>query len=324
MQGIIVTPNGDVWAVDFTNDDVVYLPQGDPSKVKFYCESTDGKPNKDSPCKLSGPFHLVIDQQNRIWVDNAIGDKVARFPASDPTQSRSVQDRRPQRQGHGGRQQGQYLDHQHVGCRNDASDQARLLDLKIRGRMADADQIVLNDLLAKHGLGSVSMLRPDGSPAPGSPFNPPAASGAHGRCRSTATTMSGFPTLRPAAASPSCAARGTETCPLGMKTGDAISPPGGYKGGGMQMLVDVSIDPAGNVWVSNNWQDPASCYGQPDEGRFDPLWRPGNDGLLRHGQTGARAADRPSPRVLGHTQINGRRNRESRNPPFFTEWRRPR
>jgi len=26
----------------------------------------------------------------------------------------------------------------------------------------------------------------------------------------------------------------------------------------MQLLVDVSIDPAGNVWVSDNWQDPAS------------------------------------------------------------------
>jgi len=42
-------------------------------------------------------------------------------------------------------------------------------------------------------------------------------------------------------------------------------PAGGYKGGGMQMLVDVSIDPAGNVWVSNNWQDPQSCFGKSDE-----------------------------------------------------------
>ncbi len=51
-----------------------------------------------------------------------------------------------------------------------------------------------------------------------------------------------------------------------MKTGDPISPPGGYKGGGMQMLVNVSIDPAGNVRVSNNWQDATSCCGQPEEG----------------------------------------------------------
>ena len=51
-----------------------------------------------------------------------------------------------------------------------------------------------------------------------------------------------------------------------MKTGDPISPPAGYKGGGMQFLVDASIDPAGDVWVSNNWQDEWSCYGKPDEG----------------------------------------------------------
>ena len=51
-----------------------------------------------------------------------------------------------------------------------------------------------------------------------------------------------------------------------MKTGDPISPRGGYKGGGMQLLVDASIDPAGDVWTSNNWQDYASCYGTPAEG----------------------------------------------------------
>ena len=47
----------------------------------------------------------------------------------------------------------------------------------------------------------------------------------------------------------------TENCPPGMKTGDQISPPGGYVGGGLQMQVDIDIDPAGNVWVTNNWQD---------------------------------------------------------------------
>ena len=49
--------------------------------------------------------------------------------------------------------------------------------------------------------------------------------------------------------------RATETCPPGMKTGDAISPPGGFVGGNMNESVDVAIDPAGNVWVTNNWRD---------------------------------------------------------------------
>ena len=85
MQGIIVTPNGDVWALDFGDDKVVYMPKGDPSKAKFYCQSTNGKPNKDSPCQLNGPFHIAIDQQDRIWITNALGDTVSRFPASDPS-----------------------------------------------------------------------------------------------------------------------------------------------------------------------------------------------------------------------------------------------
>jgi hypothetical protein len=46
----------------------------------------------------------------------------------------------------------------------------------------------------------------------------------------------------------------TDKNPPGMKPGDAISPPGGYVGGGLQMQIDLDIDPAGNVWVSNNWQ----------------------------------------------------------------------
>jgi hypothetical protein len=50
-----------------------------------------------------------------------------------------------------------------------------------------------------------------------------------------------------------------------MKTGDQISPPSGYVGGGLQMQTDLAIDPAGNVWVMNNWQDIDSCFGVPEE-----------------------------------------------------------
>jgi hypothetical protein len=42
------------------------------------------KPNKDSRCKLNGPLHLAIDQQDRIWITNAVGDTVTLCPACDP------------------------------------------------------------------------------------------------------------------------------------------------------------------------------------------------------------------------------------------------
>ena len=50
-----------------------------------------------------------------------------------------------------------------------------------------------------------------------------------------------------------------------MKTGDQISPPGGYVGGGLQMQTAIAVDPAGNVWAMNNWQDIGSCIGKPQE-----------------------------------------------------------
>src|SRR4029450_9726358 len=59
--------------------------------------------------------------------------------------------------------------------------------------------------------------------------------------------------------------RGHKNCPPGMKTGDRISPPGGYVGGGLQMQTDLAISPAGDVWVMNNWQDIDSCLSAPEE-----------------------------------------------------------
>lgn len=266
MQGVIVVPNGDVWALDFTNDKVVYMPKGDPTKAKFYCESTDGKPNKDSPCKLNGPFHLAIDQLDRIWITNALGDTVTRFPASDPSKVEVFPTG-----GHSGK--GMAIDSKGnawitntMGSGMTPETRSRLLELKRTGGTATAiDQVLVKDLVSHPGLGSVSMLRPDGSAAPGSPLNPTGSIWG-----AWAVSIDGDDQVWISNFAPGggvtrlCGAR-PETCPPGMKTGDPISPPGGYVGGGMNMLVDVSIDPAGNVWVSNNWGEPASCYGMPPE-----------------------------------------------------------
>jgi len=109
------------------------------------------------------------------------------------------------------------------------------------------------------------VLRPDGTPYPGSPFMGgglpgPWAAAVDGNDN---VWISNF-------AMPSspivqlCGVR-TENCPPGMKTGDQISPPGGYVGGGLQLQTDIAVDPAGNVWAMNNWQDIDSCYPNPSE-----------------------------------------------------------
>src|SRR5262245_42188466 len=79
MQGIIVTPGGDVWALDVEKSQVVYLPRGDPSRGKLLFQNKTGDP-RDNPGKLVAPFHLAIDQKDHIWVSNAAADWVTRFP----------------------------------------------------------------------------------------------------------------------------------------------------------------------------------------------------------------------------------------------------
>jgi hypothetical protein len=47
----------------------------------------------------------------------------------------------------------------------------------------------------------------------------------------------------------------------GAKTGDVVHI---FTGGTIQMLTDVAIDPAGNIWAANNWNSPeAAVYDHP-------------------------------------------------------------
>ncbi len=86
MQGVIATPNGDIWAVDMTKAQLIHFPNGDPDRGEVLCQNM-GKNPLDNPCKLLAPFALAIDQQERIWVTSGFGDHVTRFPASDPTKA---------------------------------------------------------------------------------------------------------------------------------------------------------------------------------------------------------------------------------------------
>jgi hypothetical protein len=145
-----------------------------------------------------------------------------------------------------------------LGTGLDVRMKLKLLELKLTGHMGQLHHVLFDYLDSNPSLGSISMLRPDGTPAPGSPFHSGGTWGSWGvvidgndQVWSSNFTGTSITHL--------CGAR-TETCPPEMKTGDPISPPGGYVGGGMQPLTDIAIDPAGNVWVADNWQRPQSCF----------------------------------------------------------------
>jgi hypothetical protein len=126
--------------------------------------------------------------------------------------------------------------------------------------------------------GNVTLLRPDGTPYPGSPFTGGGLPGPWAVVvdGNDNVWISNF-AMPDSPIAQLCGVR-TETCQPGMNTGDQISPPGGYVGGGLQMQTDIAIDSVGNVWVMNNWQDIASCIGKPGEALST---RCGGQGVVR-------------------------------------------
>ena len=257
MQGAIATLSGDVWVLGLSKNQLVYFPKGDPTKGKLLCEGESGEPCKS----FKGPFHLAIDQQDRIWVSNAFGDHVTRFPASDPTKAETFS------AGYSG--SGLSVDSQgNVWVANRLGSSLRGLAKFVEvGLVAktggNADEALTYKMFEQTGGwegGSVTVLRPDGSQYPGSPFYGPSLPGPW------ATAIDGDDNVWVAnfagvsgQFAHLCGAR-TENCPPGFKTGEPISPPLGYVGGGLQMNTDLAIDPAGNVWVMNNWQEIGACF----------------------------------------------------------------
>ena len=264
MQGIIVTPSGDVWILGIEKSQLLFFPKGDITKGRIVCEG-----DKEEPCKsFRAPFHLGIDLQDRIWVSNSGITHVTRFPASDPRKAENFKT--------GVNNSGLGIDSRgNVWVTNRFG--AGLLSmfhlvemgvrLKLEGVTAASDFLTKTMSQQKGGKngGSVTLLRPDGSQFPGSPFKGGGLPGpwavvvdGNDNVWISNFAMPNSPIVQ------LCGAR-TENCPPGMKTGDQISPPGGYVGGGLQMQTDIAVDPAGNVWAINNWQDIDSCVGKPRE-----------------------------------------------------------
>jgi DNA-binding beta-propeller fold protein YncE len=260
MQGIIVTPDGDVWALDSEKDQIVYLPKGDATKGRILGRTVKGKP-VDGTLQVKGPFHLAVDQQDRVWISNGGSDTVTRFPASDPTNAVLIKV--------GVGPHGVAIDSLgnawvvnilgHPGFWKKCAFIMDSIGCKIAGLFENSSSkadgqtkiwIDLYNFSVKHPHGDVSMIRPDGTVLA-------AFDGGKSILAPWGVSIDGNDNVWVANAlgcsiTELCGAR-PENCPPGKKTGDPISPPGGYIGGLQTAITDVVIDPAGNVWVANNW-----------------------------------------------------------------------
>lgn len=242
LMGIGVAANGDVWIADGSDDQLLHFPGG---RVK------DGRIVKVAG--LKSPFDIVIDPQNRVWVSNSQSDQVIRFPADDPTKVENFR----------------------------AGIIVRALALDSKGNVWVASNVSLDfpmpkvpdgasimeqfRIMGAAGLrypkptGVINMIRPDGSqPVPAGftgngTVNIPWGLNLDGNDDVWIGNFKGRGVVF-------MAGDDTKGHPAGTKTGDVIHV---FTGGNIQMLTDVSIDPAGNVWAANNWNAPDGAAGDP-------------------------------------------------------------
>ena len=245
LMGIGVAPNGDVWIADGSDNQLLYFPGG---RIK------EGKIGK--PAGRVSPFDNVIDSQTRVWVANSSSDTVVRFPANDPSKVESF------RAG--------------IGVRALALDSkenvwvASNMDLQTpQPKLPDGISIMeqfklITAAMFKYVMGppprptgAVNMIRPDGSqPAPmgftGEAINIPWGLNVDGNDDVWVGNMWGRSVTL-------LAGDGTKGHSAGAKTGDVIHT---FQSGSIQMITDVAIDPAGNVWAANNWNSLEAAAGE--------------------------------------------------------------
>src|SRR6202012_1494940 len=196
--------------------------------------------------------------RHRIWVANAFAEHGPRFPPADPSKAETFYV--------GASPAGMNVDSRGnvwVTTRfgNGVLGKLHLADMDVRAKLGGVvpgmdfmTSTMSTQLGGTDASGSVTLLRPDGTQYPGSPFTGGGLPGpwavvldGNDNAWISNFAMPNSPIVE------LCGAR-TETCP-----------PGGYVGGGLQMQTDIAVDPAGNVWAMNNWQDIGSCIGKPQE-----------------------------------------------------------
>jgi hypothetical protein len=265
LMGIGVANNGDVWIADGSNNQLLYFPKGEIKAGKIV-----------KPAGLKSPFDIVIDDENRVWVANSSSDTVVRFPANDPSKVETF------RAG--------------IGVRALALDSkgnvwvANNMDLKTpQPKLPEGISIMeqfklITDHMFKyimtppgHITGQVNMIRPDGTqPAPMG-FTGPAESIPWGiNVDGNDDVWVGNMWGRSVAL---LAGDDTTGHPAGTKAGDTIHI---FQAGSIQMITDVSIDPAGNVWCANNWNS-LEAAASPDPKRPTSTWGGGSGFTVIYG-----------------------------------------
>jgi hypothetical protein len=261
-QGVGVAQNGDVWIADSTKDQIAHFPGGDHTKGELL--KVEG---------FAAPFHVAIDADNRVWVTNSRGNNVTVFPADNPKDAKQVT------VGIGVR-----------GLAHDSKGNAWVASNMTPGfkpptfppgeiSIMKEFEVAYNNLAAnaRHlPTGTVHFIPNDGKleaqlvqqGGPTVPINVPWAIVADGKDNIWVGNFLGTGLFHLCGAD-------TANCPNGMKTGDIIH---FYANGSTQSVTSVEVDPAGNVWYANNWNQVTAIADIDPDRKL--ITQAGGDGIM--------------------------------------------
>ncbi len=256
LMGIGVAANGDVWIADGSGNQLLFFPNGNVKEGKIV-----------KVAGLKSPFDVVIDPQNRVWVSNSQSEIVIRFPASDPTKTEIFRC--------GISVRALALDSKgNVWVASNTSLDFPIPKVPDGASIMEQFEILGNAMLRyPKSTGIVSMITPQGTQPVPEGFTGNGAIDVPWGLNVDGNDDVWVGNFSPRSKSVALVAGdNTKGHPAGTKTGDVIHL---FKSGTIQMLTDVAIDAAGNVWAANNWNDPIAAT-SPDPFRPTSTWGGGS------------------------------------------------
>jgi hypothetical protein len=243
LMGVGVAANGDVWIADGTKNQLLFFPGG---RVK------DGR--IVNVAGLASPFGIAIDAQNRVWVSNSQESTLIRFPADDPSKVETF------KVGIGAR--GVALDSKgNLWVASVMSPDFPLppipTGVSIMQQFALILEALKKNIEAGKKTGTVNMISADGTQA-----NPEGFTGGGNMNAGWGIVVDGNDDVFAASGLGRgivmLAGVGTNGHAAGTKPGNLIHY---FQGGTLQIPTIGSIDPAGNLWVANNWNSVEAATG---------------------------------------------------------------
>jgi hypothetical protein len=240
LMGVGVSAKGDVWVAEGSGNRLLHFPGG---------RIQDGHLVKVKG--LKSPFDIVIDSKDRVWVSNSQSDTLVRFPANDPSRVETFRA--------GISVRALALDSkENVWVSSNVSLDFPMPKVPDGASIMEQFRIMAGAAFKyPKSTGVIHMIRPDGSQLEPKGFtgggavdmpwglnldgNDDVWIGNLGLHNNGVVFMAGVD---------------PKGHPTGTKAGDVFHV---FRSGSIQLLTDVSIDPAGNVWAANNWNDPRAA-----------------------------------------------------------------